>query len=265
MLDQLRHLLLYPGLVWCLILVVVTTLLRGRRLEQLRGVVTALRNAELPLSWLLALAANGYALTVLPWPTMDGQPRTLNLWLVWSLVEAGSLLTVLSGLTNSSPTPGAGIVHETQRTLLGRVAMWLGLGEALAATAGGFLWARLWAALVVLVALPSALDWPPWGRGVLAPHPKEVPSTQRAAAALLSALRTVVLLALAATLLIGGTPLAWWQVLGAQTALIGGMAVVERGLRGIVVQQRTSAALQWSSRICVPLGAVGLALLWLAV
>lgn len=263
-LDHALRLGLYPGFAWIGFLVASILWVQGRRVADLRGLGQAWRTATTPLAWLGALGCGGFALTLLPWSVPNTSDTAPNLWLLWISVEGCHLLSLLPGLSSSTPLISRAAAREAQLSTVGRMLLWLGVLVVFGSAAQGLMLARLVGLIAVAVALPLALYVPPFGEQRGTPWAEAIGS-KRALVVLLAALRQTILLALVSTLVVRVPGLAWWLATGAQWAIMLGLAAIARGLIGSVVQQRLSQALRWAWRIALPLGIVALILLALGV
>ncbi len=245
--------LLYPGLAWSGLVLALVALLRGATPRELGATLRAAPRSTTPLAWRAALLSGGAALALLAWPAAPP-----HLWLSWTLLETCQLLALMPALVSSTPLVSQAAVREAQLTAAGRVGLWLGVGVNV--TAGAPPVARIVGMIAALLALPLALNWPPFG----SPPAAALLATpaQRPVVALLESLRWATALALfaTATVQLGGLP--WWAVALAQLTAMLGLAAVGRGLHGSVVLQRLDTGLRWFWRVVVPLGALALGLLW---
>lgn len=244
----------YPGVIWLAALLVLVALVQGAPLPG-GGLVRSLSHAATPLAWLAALGCGLAALALLPWPRPD-QQAPLAILLVWSLSEACHLLALFGGLSSNDPARNRSAAREAQLTALGRVALWL--GALVAWQSAGFSAARIAGIVAALVALPLALQWPPWGHARAWPHAEEYAASQRATALFLALLRTALPLATLVTLCLTLPSLVWWQQLLLQLGLLVGLMSIERGWRGLVVQQHLETALRWGWRVVLPLAVFAL-------
>lgn len=128
--HTLSSVLLYPGLLFIAVIVLLVSLVHGNGGLLIRGVV-GLGQRTTPLSWLGAALAGAAALALLPWPMQNtaGLPRP-NLWLLWCLIEVAQLLLLLPALSHADPELHGLAVREAQLTTAGRVVLWLGLSVA---------------------------------------------------------------------------------------------------------------------------------------
>ncbi|MBA3944241.1 MAG: hypothetical protein H0X37_06710 [Herpetosiphonaceae bacterium] len=259
-LHSLGLVLLYTGILWVVVLIVVMGLVHGRLGLLIRGIV-GLGQAATPLSWLGAVAAQATALALLPWPmAAAGAPRP-NLWLLWGLIEASQLLWLLPALSHADPQINRLATREAQLTMAGRAALWLGVSVAWSAALEGNVVARAVATVAGLLALPLALNWPPFGPAKPSAWTKSLPRPTHPVAALLLTLRETTLLALAATFMVVVTGVAMPLATLAQVITIIALAAIGRGLRGTVVEQRLHWGLRWWWNLLVPLAVVGVLLL----
>jgi uncharacterized protein YhhL (DUF1145 family) len=211
---------------------------------------------------------------MLPWPAPWAPRRDFDLWLVWGIVEASALASVLPGLLSSSTTSSRAAVREAQLGFSGRLPIWLAAASTLLVRnqAGAprsipLASAVVIAALAALLALPAAAGWPPFGtvvlgRGATATSSVDELSDQEAAlAGWARRLLSIVWIALLATVFVPLPPLSWWAELLMRLGLIVAIASIARGLSGLAVQRTLPTALRWCWWIVLPLALAAVALL----
>ncbi len=259
--HSLGLVLLYPGVLWVIGLVGLMGIVHGNIGLLIRGLV-GLGLRTTPLSWLGAVVAGAVALAFLPWPMAQtvGAARP-NLWLLWGLIEAVQLLWLLPALSHADPQVNRLATREAQITTAGRAVLWLGVSVAWSGALEGNIVARAVATVAALLALPLALNWPPFGPAKPLDWAKSLPRPTHPVAALLFTLRETTLLALAATLMVVVRGVAAPLAVMAQIITIIALAAIGRGVRGTVVEQRLSWGLRWWWNLLLPLAVVGMVLL----
>lgn len=264
----------YPGLLWIAALTLILIAILGRSARgrhAIRNTWWALRgHGSLPhaFSALLALITLG----LLPWPATPFAPiPTADLWRLWAFTEASFLVALLPGLLSSLPAVSRSAVREAQIGVSGRAALWL-------AVLVGYNWAGrtlydlgplLLGALAALLALPAAAGWQPFsgesglGTGDTAAH---LALDEIGVARWAHDLRSVLLIALIASVFVSAPQLVWWEQIGLKVWLALAVALVGRGMRDGTVHRTLQTALRYCWMIVFPLAAIALAgRIWLGV
>ena len=258
---------LYPGLLTTLgltLLVIFVARLHAAGGGLTRGMLATVRGDGSVLILLGALLPIGAA-ALLPWPgSALGAVRRLDtLWLAWALLETSFVLALLPGGQSASPASVRAAMREAQLGAAGRVALWAALGVALWAgdswtikTAVG----QSLALVAALVALPAAAGWGPFApESSIAPAGAEGDLNRQVAelAQWGRAIRTTVLITLAAVVAVPRIPQVHWGVnLALVGLMIGAGAGIGRTLNGVSVRQPLLAGLRWCYAWALPL-AVG--------
>lgn len=261
------QLLIYPGLLWVALvsLILIAALGRSARGTQaIRKTWAALRGyGSLPhaVSVVLCLITLG----LLPWPASPFAPTPVfDLWRIWALTEASFLVALLPGLLSSLPTMNRAAVREAQIGVSGRAALWVALlvGLNWRGTALLDLGPLLLGAAAALLALPPAAGWQPFsgesGLG-LGDADAHLPAEEYGVARWAHDLRSVLLIALVATVFVSAPALAWWQQLVLKVWLAFAVALVGRGMRGGAVHRTLHLALRYCWLLVLPLAAFALA------
>ncbi|HZG66761.1 MAG TPA: hypothetical protein VEZ12_08460, partial [Herpetosiphonaceae bacterium] len=119
-------LLVYPGLLWLLLLVLGVgriTVGPASGGQAVRGMAEVLAGHTRASA--VAVACVTLALLCLPWPGLPGrsgwEPRP---WAMWALVEVSALLLLLPGLAGT-PVASRAAVRELQIGVSARLPLWL--------------------------------------------------------------------------------------------------------------------------------------------
>lgn len=262
LLQPLMAVLIYPGALLSLGL----SLLAGRVLmgggsggRALGGLGVALRDRG-GLPYAIAVALGLIALSLLPWPPISGAGfAQRDAWLLWSVVEAGSLLALLPGLLQPSVVARPAL-RAVQLGISGRLPIWVALGvisqiggrAMLPPTA-----AQVLAALATLLALPAAAGMPPFGPGMFDSgigSADESVLDDRQAALLRWArrLHAIFWLALVATVYLPLPALQWWVDLLLRLLVVIALAALVRASRGLAVNRTLPSALRWCWWVALP-------------
>ena len=264
--------LVYPGMLTALLVGLVA----GRLLEgpasggrAIRGLIDAIvGHASLAYAGAVVLAL--LALTRLPWPNPSWLCRGVACsvstdpaepWLLWALVEGSVIAATLPGLAFSMPAMSRVAVRDAQLGVGGRLVMWIGVAVALRVRgtpelASGYPLSITLAvaALGVLLAIPAAAGWPPFGYEPFgnASRDGSLPDEDAALVRWARRLLSVFWLALFAMVFIPLPPLPWWAELPMRLGIIAGLASIGRGLRGRFVNRTLPSALRWCWWIALP-------------
>lgn len=265
--SALFQLLIYPGLLWvsALALLLIAALGRSARGNQaIRRTWRALQgHGSLPhaLSVILCFITIG----LLPWPASPYAPApSLDIWRLWAFTEATFLTPLLPGLMSSLPPINRAAVREAQIGVSGRAALWIALLV-------GFNWQGqtlydlvplLGGAAAALLALAPAAGWQPFGgeSGLgLGDASSYLPPEDIGVARWAYDLRSVLLIALIASVFVSAPQLSWLQQLGIKVWLALALALLGRGLRGGAVYRTVGSALRYCWLLVLPLAAIALA------
>lgn len=263
----LFQIFVYPGLLWvsALALLLIGALGReARGTQAIRRTLKALGGqGSLPHALSAALALG--ALALLPWPASPLAPTPApDIWRLWACVEAAALAALLPGLVSSLPAANRAAVREAQIGVSGRAALWVAL-------LAGYGWhgttlldvaPLLVGAAAALLALPAAAGWQPFGGesglglGDADAHlrPEDIGIARWA-----QSLRSVLLIALIASVFVSAPTLVWWQQLALKLWLALAVALVGRGLRGGAVYRTVGNALRYCWLLVLPLAAIAVA------
>lgn len=210
---------------------------------------------------LISIALAVVALVLAPWPGLwsSEQLQSNGLWIVlWAALEGAFLVPLLPGLLSGAPAVVRSTMRDGQIGVAGRALAWLAAGAGLAL--GGLslltLPAYALALVALLVALPLAIGWGPFG--MIPGHARSAAerAIEPAAAALVQRARTtrnliliVVMLALA--LPIGSLPLpaGWALLLGAVLLVL----FLLRRQRSVWPRQTLPAAMRFAWGRALPL------------
>lgn len=265
--TTLFQVLVYPGLLWAgaLALLLIAALGRSARGQNaIRRGLSALRgDGSLPhaLSAVFALIA----LALLPWPASPwAATPNQDLWRLWAFIEGSFLVALLPGLLSSLPTMHRSATREAQIGVSGRAALWFAVLVGYAWTGDDLvdLAPLLLGAVAALFALPAAAGWQPFGdesglgSGGADAH---LPSADVGLARWARDLRSVLLIALIASVFVSAPQLPWWQQLALKVWLALAVALVGRGMRGGTVHRTLGGALRYCWLLVLPLAAIALA------
>ena len=245
-------LLVYPGLLWLLLLVLGVGRIAGGPAsggQAVRGMVEALAGRLRASA--IAVACVTLALLCLPWPGLPGrsgwEPRP---WAMWALVEVSALLLLLPGLAGTSAASRAA-VRELQMGVSARLPLWLVTSLLLLPGSSPSPAILLLALLAGVFALPVAGRWWIFDSSSL---PGDVMLSEMEAALLQlhGRVHTIFWLALLATVLV---PLPhvdpWIELLLRGGIIITGAALV-RVARGRFVTATVPVALRWCWWLALP-------------
>ena len=268
-LQLLFAIVVYPGLVLLVLLVVVI----GRALggpgtggRALRALGRALQGEASPaLAMAVMLILLG--LTRLPWPRPHWEPRaSVDAMVLWALVETSALAALVPAWLGGDPAAGRAATRAAQLGASGRLVLWIAVAAVagLSAQPSTVGLAAGVALLAALLALPAAAGWTPLHHDPLAPGRLHTTLTadDQALAVWASRLSSVFWLALVATVFVPLPRLAWYGELLMRLALVVGLALLVRGIRGLFANRTLPAALRWCWLVALPcaLGALVLAL-----
>ncbi len=269
-------LLIYPGLLTALLL----SLVAGRVLggpatggHAVAGLVDAVTGRG-PIASALAVLLALLALGRLPWPGLPWQERAaLQPWALWGLVEASAAAAVLPAVMSQEVVASRTAVREAQLGLSGRLPIWIALGATLyvhGLAERASRWPAdpglLVAALAVLLALPAAAGWPPFGYAGLGQDRQPAVGVaawddqEAALARWARRLLSIFWLALAATVFVPLPPLPWWGELLMRLGLIVALASLARGSRGLFANRTLPAGLRWCWWVALPCALASLVL-----
>ncbi len=264
--DTLFQLLVYPGLLWVGSLALVLIVALGRSARGTGAIRktyhSLLGHGSLPhaMSVVLSLIAIG----LLPWPATPLAPvPQLDLWRIWAFTEASFMVALMPGLLSSLPASSRAAVREAQIGASGRATLWIALlagfgwqGRTLAALAP-----LLLGAFAALLALPAAARWQPFGgeSGLgLGDSDAHLRPEDIGVARWSHDLRSVLLIALIASVFVAAPTLPWWQQLALKLWLALAVALVGRGLRDAAVHRTIQHALRYCWYVVLPLAAIAL-------
>ena len=221
---------------------------------------TATRHVE-GITSLISIALAVVALVLVPWPGLWSaeQLQTDGLWIVlWAALEGAFLIPLLPGVLSGAPAVVRSTMRDGQIGAAGRALAWLAAGAGLAL--GGLSWMTLpayaLALVALLVALPIAIGWGPFGAVPGHVRSAAEQAIDAAAVALVHrarATRSLVLIVvmLALVLPLGSVPtVAAWALLLGMLLLILFML---RRQRGIWPRQTLPAALRFAWGRALPL------------
>jgi len=256
----LFQLLVYPGLLWVGIVSLVLETALGRSTHRegtLSKTWQALRGHG-SLAHAVSIVLGLVALGLLPWPATPAGPLpNFDRWRLWAFTEACFLAALLPGLTSSSPLMNRAAVREAQIGVSGRTVLWIALYSGLGATNTTVLGLipTLVGTFVALCALPAAAGWQPFGgeSGLgLGDVDAYLHPGDRVVAGWARDLRSILLIALVATVFVSAPQLVWWQQLGIKLWLALAVALVGRSLRGASIHRPIGDALQFCWRWILP-------------
>ena len=255
-------LLVYPGLLWLVLLVLGVGRVAGGPAsggQAVRGMVEALGGRTRASA--VAVACVTLALLCLPWPAVPGrsgwEPRP---WAMWALVEAGAALVLLPGLAGA-PAASRAASRRLQMGISARLPLWLVTSMLLVSRAGAspgpeVLTLALFAGLL---ALPVAGGWGSF-EGSPLPGDTMLSSTEAALLQLHWRVQTIFWLALLATVLVPFPPMDGWLAILLRAAIIVGGAALVRAARGRFVTATLPVALRWCWWLALPCAAAAVLL-----
>lgn len=267
MLMMIFQVLVYPGLLWIVLLTLLLIAALGRSArgtQAIRRTWAALRGHG-SLAHAVSIVLSLITIGLLPWPASPFAPMpNQDLWRIWALTEASFLAALLPGLLSSLPPVNRAAVREAQIGVSGRAALWIALLV-------GFNWSSetlltlgplLGGALAALLALAPAAGWQPFGgeSGLgLGDANAHLPSSDIGVARWAYDVRSVLLITLIATVFVSAPQLGWWQQLALKVWLALAVALIGRGLRGGAVYRTLGSALRFCWLIVLPLAGIALA------
>jgi hypothetical protein len=267
MIELLFQIFVYPGLLWSstVALLLIAALGRSARgTHAIRHTLRALRgHGTLPHAVSIILSFG--ALALLPWPATPFAPvPALDIWRIWAFTEASFLAALLPGLVSSLPAANRATVRAAQIGVSGRAALWIALLVGLNWRGVDLfdLGPLLLGATAALFALPLAAGWQPFsGESGLGLDDAAVylPPNDIGVARWAHDLRSILLIALIASVFVAAPQLPWWQQLALKLWLALAVALIGRGLRGSTVHRTLRVALRFCWLIVLPLAGIALA------
>ncbi|GAC1384688.1 MAG: hypothetical protein NVSMB42_03070 [Herpetosiphon sp.] len=247
--SALLPILVYPGALWVLALVLLVGAATGSLRATVRGAFFLARPGA-SFAWQVGALATLGAVALLPWPTAGG--RRFDIWPVWALIEASQLLAALPGLRSSDPETCRRAAQEAQLCAAGRWTMWPTAWVAVVSGTQGRLAIHGLAVAAMLLALPVALGWPPFGSGQRLEWTGSLGRQARGAAVTMATLGTTALLGLFAAVTVNVTVLHPAIMAGAAAGGLVALSAVGQGLRGLIPEQRLRWSLRWWQVFVVP-------------
>ncbi len=260
--------LVYPGLLFVALVVTATgrVLAGSTRGRALRGFWRAGRGVG-NAAYVLAVLSVLLALVCLPWPAAPWQLRwSTTIWWIWALMEISVVATLLPMLIAPAPEVSRAAVREAQLGVSGRLPIWIAMVAMIGAADTELSAAWVVALLAVVLVLPAAAGWAPFGprSSDLEAHLASsgcLTDEELALAVWIRRLHGIFWLALVGTVFVPLPGLAWWIELQLRLVVILGLALIARGSRGLLLRRSLPAALRWCWWVGLPCAIVAVVLL----
>jgi hypothetical protein len=154
-------LIVYPGLLWTLLLSILIALPSRIRLPTPR-LLADIRHSRYGLLALLSIVLAILAAVLTAWPLHPAARSPVgNVLCAWIVLEAAALLPLLPGFASALPLAVRAASREAQLGLAGRSIIWVAV--VVASYAGSNLPGSLLAFVAGLLALPAATGLGPFG------------------------------------------------------------------------------------------------------